>query len=58
MATQQINIRADINAEQFNSCICIWPPDHIKPLNKHLCEEVTMEYVTWKEKGKNKFIFS
>jgi len=43
MATQQINITADINAEQFNSHTHTWPPDHIIPLNKSLCEEVTIE---------------
>lgn len=43
MATQQINTRADINAEQFNTHTCIWLPDRIMPLNQCLCEEVTME---------------
>lgn len=43
MATQQINIRADINAEQFNSHGQIGPPDRITLLNKCLCEEVTMD---------------
>lgn len=43
MATQKTNIRADINAEQFNSHTRTWPPDHITTLNKGLCEEVTTE---------------
>lgn len=43
MATQQISIRADINAEQFNSHGQIWPPDHIILLNKCLRKEVTMD---------------
>lgn len=43
MATQQINIRTDINEERFNSHGQIWPPDHIIRLNKCLREEVTID---------------